>query len=81
MLCKKEVTTHVDPTSEMSSLAVQTARELYLEIAGIDLLYSSNGYVICEANSSPGFRALEECTGIDIATSIMEYVLNEIAPA
>jgi gamma-F420-2:alpha-L-glutamate ligase len=50
----------------MAELAVQVARELKLDIAGIDILFDKDGYRICEANSAPGFQGLEKACGIDV---------------
>jgi gamma-F420-2:alpha-L-glutamate ligase len=54
------------PPPEMAELAVQVARELKLDIAGIDILFDQNGYKICEANSAPGFQGLERACAIDV---------------
>jgi gamma-F420-2:alpha-L-glutamate ligase len=51
---------------EMAHLAVMTARALDLDIAGIDILFDKEGYRICEANSSPGFQALEPACDINV---------------
>ena len=58
---------------KMELLAIQTAKVLDLDIAGIDLLFHEDGYRICEANSSPGFRGFEEALGINIPGKIFEY--------
>jgi gamma-F420-2:alpha-L-glutamate ligase len=50
----------------MAELAVQVARELKLDIAGIDILFDKDGYRICEANSAPGFQGLERACNIDV---------------
>jgi gamma-F420-2:alpha-L-glutamate ligase len=54
------------PSPEMAELAVQVARELKLDIAGIDILFDKDGYRICEANSAPGFQGLERACAIDV---------------
>ncbi len=54
------------PPPQMAELAVQVARELKLDIAGIDILFDKDGYRICEANSAPGFQGLEKACGIDV---------------
>lgn len=58
---------------KMEMLAIQTAKVLDLDIAGVDLLFHEDGYRICEANSSPGFRGFEEALGINIPGKIFEY--------
>lgn len=54
------------PSPEMAELAVRVARELKLDVAGIDILFDKNGYRICEANSAPGFQGLERACGVDV---------------
>ncbi len=66
----------VELTSEMEWMATETARILNLEVTGIDLLFDENGhYKICEANSAPGFKGLEECCeNINIPGSIFNFI-------
>jgi gamma-F420-2:alpha-L-glutamate ligase len=54
------------PPPAMADLAVKVARELKLDIAGIDVLFDRDGYRICEANSAPGFQGLEKACNIDV---------------
>jgi len=54
------------PPPEMAELAVKVARELKLDIAGIDVLFDKKGYRICEANSAPGFQGLERACEINV---------------
>src|SRR5262249_45834289 len=54
------------PPPEMADLAVKVAHTLNLDVAGIDILFDSEGYRICEANSAPGFRGLEQACSIDV---------------
>ena len=58
---------------EMEMLALQVARVLDLDICGVDLLFSDDGYRICEANSSPGFKGFEKATGINVPEKIFKY--------
>lgn len=61
-------------TPEIEYLARETARVLELNIAGIDLLFSDHGFVVCEANSNPGFSGFEKYCQIDVADHITEYI-------
>ena len=54
--------------------AVQAAKTLGLEIAGVDMLRSSRGPLIMEVNSSPGLEGIEGATGVDVAGEIIEFV-------
>ena len=64
-------------TPEIEELALKVAQSLDLEVAGVDLLFGPDGFVVCEANSAPGFEGFERCTGIDIANEIITYALNK----
>ncbi len=61
-------------TPAIEELALKATEVLGLEIAGIDLLFGENGFVVCEANSSPGFRGMEECSNINIPQEIYSYI-------
>jgi gamma-F420-2:alpha-L-glutamate ligase len=58
------------PPPEMARLALKVARQLELDIAGIDILFDENGYKICEANSSPGFQGLERACGVSVPETV-----------
>ena len=61
-------------TPEERSTAVRSARILGLRVAGVDLLRANHGPVVMEVNSSPGLEGIENATGVDVATAIIEYV-------
>jgi gamma-F420-2:alpha-L-glutamate ligase len=67
-----------DLTPEISELSERTARALGLELAGIDLLFSGQSFVLCEANSSPGFRGFERYCQIDVAGHIADCVQTQL---
>jgi len=62
-----------DVDDEMEMLAIQVAKVLDLDIAGVDLLFHPDGYRICEANSSPGFKGFEASLGINIPQKVFDY--------
>lgn len=73
------LSTPVDLSQEMADIAVSAAAAMALEIAGVDLIVGDqSGPAIIEVNSSPGFRAMEETTGKDIADAIVDYALSKI---
>jgi gamma-F420-2:alpha-L-glutamate ligase len=61
-------------TEEVDYLARETARILGLQIAGVDLLFDRDGFKICEANSSPGFKGMDRYCGQDMAQRIVDYI-------
>jgi len=60
----------VDPNPAVSDLAVQAARVVGLDLAGVDLLASDVGPRLLELNPSPGLEGIERTTGLDVAARI-----------
>lgn len=63
------------PDSEAVRLAVETAERLDIQIAGIDLLFTADGYTICEANTFPGFKGIESCCDVNVPEEIFKAML------
>jgi ribosomal protein S6--L-glutamate ligase len=61
-------------TPEERKIAIRAAREMQLRVAGVDLLRSRHGPVVVEVNSSPGLKGIEETSGIDVASKIIEFL-------
>jgi ribosomal protein S6--L-glutamate ligase len=57
-------------------IAVNATKILGLEITGVDILETSQGPLVVEVNSSPGFEALERVTGINVAEKIIDYAVS-----
>lgn len=67
------------PTKEECELAVRTTRVLGLDFAGVDLLFSGKAGqeradIVCEVNSNAHFKNIYDCTGVNTASCIMEYI-------
>src|SRR3954469_10548892 len=65
--------TAVELPADDAAAAVRAARVLGLDVAGVDLLESSDGPKVVELNASPGFEGLERATGLDIAGEIVGF--------
>lgn len=65
----------IELTKNMKKIAVKSAKVLELEIAGIDMLETSDGPLILEVNSSPGFEELEKITGVNVGEMIVDYAV------
>lgn len=65
-----------NPPPEMAELAVKAADILDLDITGIDILFDEEGYRVCEANSAPGFQGLERASGLDVPSTILEWIVT-----
>lgn len=65
-------------TPEERSTAVRAAKIMGLNVAGVDLLRSNHGPLVMEVNSSPGLQGIEEATGKDIASMIIQFLEKNI---
>ncbi|MDX5427397.1 MAG: 30S ribosomal protein S6--L-glutamate ligase [Bacteroidota bacterium] len=58
--------------------AIDAAKALGLQVAGVDMLQSTRGPLIIEVNSSPGLEGVETYSGVDVADAIIEYIEGNI---
>ena len=66
-----------EPTEEEKNLAIQSAKALGLDFAGVDLLFGEDGKaLVCEVNSNAHFRNIYDCTGVNVADHMMEYMIK-----
>ena len=66
----------LDPSFEEA--AVKAAQILGLRVAGVDMLESTTGPQIMEVNSSPGLEGIEQCTQLDVAGAIIDYIVAQV---
>lgn len=67
-------------TPEERTTAVRAARTMGLNVAGVDMLRTSQGPLVMEVNSSPGLEGIETTTGVDVAGKIVAFVEKNAAP-
>ncbi|MCW8908537.1 MAG: 30S ribosomal protein S6--L-glutamate ligase [Sedimenticola sp.] len=67
-------------TPEERSTAVRAARVMGLNVCGVDLLRSNHGSVVMEVNSSPGLEGIENATGKDVASMIIQFIEKNAKP-
>jgi len=65
-------------TPEIEEIALNAARILGLDIAGIDLLFDHRGFRVCEANSNPGFNGFNQFCNTQVEHAISEFIINKI---
>jgi ribosomal protein S6--L-glutamate ligase len=53
--------------------ALDAARIIGLDVAGVDILESKEGPRVIEVNSSPGLRGIERAAEVDVAARIIEH--------
>lgn len=66
-------------TPEIAEIALNAANVLKLDIAGIDLLFDSKGFHVCEANSNPGFSGFEKYCNTDVAGAIVSFIESKLS--
>lgn len=59
--------------------AVNAAKVMGLNVAGVDILRSSRGPLVMEVNSSPGLEGIEKASGKDVATQIIQFIERKAA--
>lgn len=68
----------IDLPKEYEEAAIRAAQILGLRVAGVDMLESATGPQIMEVNSSPGLEGIENCTQLDVAGAIIDYIAAQI---
>ncbi len=61
-------------TPQERKTAIEAAKIMGLNVAGVDLLRSERGPLVMEVNSSPGLEGIEAATGKDIAGMIVQFI-------
>ena len=72
--------TLVKLTPEERATAVNAAKIMGLNVAGVDLLRSSRGPLVMEVNSSPGLEGIERASKKDVAGMIIEMIERNAKP-
>lgn len=67
-------------TSQERKTAIQAAKIMGLNVAGVDILRSNRGPLVMEVNSSPGLHGIENATGKNIAGMIIEFIEKNAKP-
>lgn len=67
-------------TAQERALAIQSAKLLGLQVAGVDILRSARGPLVLEINASPGLEGIELATGKDIAGLMIEHIEKNAKP-
>lgn len=67
-------------TPEEKKTAIKAVRILGLKFAGVDILRTSRGPEVIEANSSPGLEGIEGLTKRDIAGKVIEFIEENARP-
>lgn len=70
------------PTERECRIAIEATKALGLSFAGVDLLFAHGedapATMLCEVNSNAHFRNIADCTGVNTADCIIEYILGQL---
>ena len=64
------------PNKEFIDLDLKATKALGLDFAGVDLMFTENGPILCEVNSNPQFASTLKATGINLADYIADYIIK-----
>lgn len=64
----------VELSQDLQTLAVRATQAMGLDVAGVDLIQSADGFLVLEVNASPGLEGIEKATGEDIARRMVEHL-------
>lgn len=68
------------PNEAFCQMAIKATKALGADFTGVDLLFGENNEpILCEVNSNAHIKNIYDCTGIDVAEFIFEYILEKIA--
>ena len=66
----------VEIDDDFRRVALEAAKVMGLNIAGVDLLESHHGPLVLEVNSSPGLEGIERSTKVNVAAHIARFVMD-----
>ena len=65
-----------DPPATFSLLALEISKALEADFLGIDLLFENEETpILCEVNSNAHIKAIQSCTGVNVAERIISYII------
>lgn len=68
----------ITPTERAT--AIKAAKVMGLNVAGVDVLRSERGPLVMEVNSSPGLEGIENASGKDVASMIIQFIEKNAKP-
>lgn len=67
------------PTEQEQEMAIKVCRYLKLDFAGVDILFGENKVpLLCEVNSNAHFKNIFDCTGVNVADAIIDYIISKV---
>lgn len=67
------------PTDEEKTLAIKATQAVGADFAGVDILFGPNRTpIVCEVNSNAHIRNMYNCTKINVANYIIDYIIKTL---
>ncbi|HLR80522.1 MAG TPA: RimK family alpha-L-glutamate ligase [Bacillota bacterium] len=66
------------PNTIEKELAIAGTKAIGADFAGVDLLFGKDGPIICEINSNAHIRNMYDCTNINVADFIIDYIIDTL---
>ena len=67
----------IEITSELKNLSLKASEAVKGEITGVDLMNDQGNLKVIEVNGTPQFKGVSTATKINVASEIIEYLLNK----
>ncbi len=68
-----------EPNDKQKDMALKVTKYLNLDFAGVDILFGKNDEpILCEVNSNAYPLNVQNITGINIVSKILEYILRKV---
>ena len=67
-----------EPDEAMKQLAIDSTKALGLDFSGVDILFTPEGYTVCEVNGVPGFRTVGLTSKFNIPYAMMDYIRRQV---
>lgn len=65
------------PNAKEKELAIKATQAIEADFAGVDILFGPGGQpILCEVNSNAHIRNMYDCTGINVAEFVINYIIN-----
>lgn len=60
------------------TLAIKSTQALGLDFSGVDLLFTDQGYTVCEVNGVPGFRTVGLTSEVSLPYEMLRYIKEQL---
>lgn len=67
----------IEITPKLKNLSLSAAKAVKGEIVGVDLMENNGELQVIEVNGTPQFQGIQTATGLNIASKIVEFIINK----